>query len=307
MYFGEERNILGTWFRLHHTVNNGMAFGIEIMQGQAGKLFLTFFRLVLVGFGFWFLWTKLKENKPTGLIISIALIIAGAIGNVIDSVFYGVIFNEGSWFQGKVVDMLYFPLVEGHYPTWFPKWGGEEFVFFSPVFNLADAAISTGVIAILIWQKRFFNHINHFNSLAWNDDIFEKNTTAASAWFAENCDAEFLPNSRENFEKSMHWLKVEVSKELHNKKSFFTDHAAQKLYAYAACLGENLIANNNSYHWTSSEMVAHTPLSIQKEDEHPFALDHKINDFLFKKNQDQVILEIMTLWNTSEVNSEETE
>ncbi len=162
MAWQEQIPMLGKWFRLHFTENNGMAFGIELGDGEAGKLVLTWFRIIAVSFGFWYLWKFLKEDKSFGLLICVSLILAGAIGNIIDSIFYGVWFNDinryttTGYFHGRVVDMLYFPLIEGTFPKWFPIWSGEEFVFFSPVFNLADAAISAGVISLLVFQKRFF-------------------------------------------------------------------------------------------------------------------------------------------------------
>ena len=160
MLMNERIYIFGDWFQLLYTENPGMAFGLEI-GGAYGKLFLTFFRIFAVVLGFWVLYTQIKKNSPKGFIWSIALILAGAMGNIIDSVFYGAIFKEmnlysGTWFQGWVVDMLYFPLVNGVYPAWIPKIGGNDFTFFSPIFNLADAAISVGVFAILLFQKKFF-------------------------------------------------------------------------------------------------------------------------------------------------------
>ncbi|TSA51876.1 MAG: lipoprotein signal peptidase, partial [Sphingobacteriales bacterium] len=141
--------------------------------GDGGKLLLTLFRIAAVYFFSYWLWSLVKKNAHWGLIISVAMIIAGAMGNIFDSVFYGVIFSEshpggpiatlfpqgggyGSWLHGRVVDMLYFPLMEGTFPQWVPLWGGEYFVFFRPIFNVADFSISTGVIAILIFQKQFF-------------------------------------------------------------------------------------------------------------------------------------------------------
>ncbi len=171
MTLGQEYNILGKWFIIHFTENNGMAFGMEF-GGEAGKLALTLFRIgavAVIGYGVVHL---VKKKYHRGLILNVALIFAGALGNIIDSTFYGMIFSESSYFQpaslfpaeggyaglfhGKVVDMFYFPILQGTFPQWFPLWGGEEFIFFRPVFNIADAAISVGVIAILIFQKRYF-------------------------------------------------------------------------------------------------------------------------------------------------------
>ncbi|MET4081306.1 signal peptidase II [Pedobacter sp. UYP30] len=155
MYLGQEFNILGKWFIVHFTENNGMAFGMEF-GGEFGKLALTLFRIVAVagiGYGLHYL---VKHKYHRGLILNVALIFAGATGNIIDSVFYGKIYGYETWFHGRVVDMLYFPIAQGYFPAWLPIWGGDEFVFFRPVFNLADAAISVGVILILVFQKNYF-------------------------------------------------------------------------------------------------------------------------------------------------------
>jgi len=155
---GEELNIAGQWFILHFTENNGMAFGIEL-AGAYGKLLLTLFRILVVAGICWYLYTLVREKAHTGLITSVMLVVAGALGNIIDSVFYGVWFDYAGLFHGRVVDMFYFPLISGHFPEWFPMWGGEEFIFFRPVFNLADAYISAGVISIFVFQKRFFHPV----------------------------------------------------------------------------------------------------------------------------------------------------
>jgi len=155
MYLGQEFHIIGKWFIIHFTENNGMAFGMEF-GGEFGKLALSLFRIAAVagiGYGLHYL---IKHKYHRGLILNVALIFSGALGNIIDSVFYGKIYGYESWFHGRVVDMFYFPIAEGHFPRWLPIWGGEEFVFFRPVFNLADAAISVGVILILIFQKNYF-------------------------------------------------------------------------------------------------------------------------------------------------------
>lgn len=161
------------WFYIYFTENNGMAFGMEFI----GKLFLTSFRIVAVFFIAWYLIKIIKEKKKTGYIICIALILAGALGNIIDSVFYGVLFNESTYSQissfmpqeggyaplmyGKVVDMFYFPIIEATWPTWIPFVGGENFIFFSPIFNFADAAISCGMIALLIFYGKYFSKAIH--------------------------------------------------------------------------------------------------------------------------------------------------
>jgi len=155
MFLGQEFKILGDWFIIHFTENNGMAFGLEF-GGEFGKLALSLFRVIAVagiGYGLHYL---IKRKYHRGLILNVALVFAGALGNIIDSVFYGIIYNYETLFHGRVVDMLYFPIVDSHFPTWFPIWGGEELVFFRPVFNIADTAISVGVIAIMIFQKTYF-------------------------------------------------------------------------------------------------------------------------------------------------------
>jgi signal peptidase II len=157
MYIGEEIHFLGSRGMLHYTENNGMAFGWEI-GGITGKLALTIFRIAAVlaiGYGVVYL---IQHKYHRGLILNVALIFAGAMGNIIDSTFYGIVYHYAPIFQGRVVDMFYFPLIRGTYPSWFPLWHGQYFEFFQPVFNFADASISVGVIAILIWQKRYFKH-----------------------------------------------------------------------------------------------------------------------------------------------------
>lgn len=158
------------WFRILFVENEGMAWGAKI-PGKYGKLFLTLFRIVAIGgIGYW-LWDSVRKNAPRILIFCIALIFAGALGNIIDSVFYGVIFNDshrqvatlfpegggyGTLFHGKVVDMLYFPLYSDTLPQWIPIWGGKYFTFFDPVFNIADSSISIGVILLLLFNKKAF-------------------------------------------------------------------------------------------------------------------------------------------------------
>ena len=170
--YGEEHNVIGNWFKLHFIENEGMAFGMKFGE-HWGKLFLTLFRLVAVAWGFYFIQnTLIKEKYSNGLIFCASLILAGALGNSLDSVFYGKIFTESSFhvakwtawgqgytdmFHGRVVDMLYFPILKGTYPTWFPIWSGEDFEFFRPVFNLADAAISGGVISIFVFQGKMLS------------------------------------------------------------------------------------------------------------------------------------------------------
>ncbi len=176
-YINNHRNILGEWFQLYFVENEGMAYGWKF-GGDSGKMILTLFRLGAVIFGVFYLKSILQKKYHRGFIVCAALIFAGALGNLIDSMFYGLIFEESvqgsmaiakifpahgyaGFLHGKVVDMLYFPIIKDvYFPKWVPIWGGEDFVFFRPIFNLADAAISTGVISILVFQKRFFKHEN---------------------------------------------------------------------------------------------------------------------------------------------------
>lgn len=169
-FYGEPYNVFGDWFQLHFIENEGMAFGMKLSQAATGKLILTLFRLVAVVFGFYLLKQVVKKGYSKGAIICGALILAGALGNLIDSIFYGMIFTNSSmhtvatftaWgegygklFHGRVVDMLYFPLYRGVLPDWVPFWGGKYFEFFEPVFNIADAAISVGVLVLVFFQKR---------------------------------------------------------------------------------------------------------------------------------------------------------
>jgi signal peptidase II len=157
MDFNQEIYFLGRHGMLRYTENNGMAFGWEI-GGEGGKLILTIFRIIAVaaiGYGLVYL---IKHKYHRGLIMCVALIFAGALGNIIDSTFYGLLYQHGRLFEGRVVDMFYFPLIRGTYPAWFPVWHGQTFEFFQPIFNLSDAAISVGVIMILFYQKRYFKH-----------------------------------------------------------------------------------------------------------------------------------------------------
>jgi signal peptidase II len=154
-YLGEEIPVLGDWFRIHFTENYGMAVGLEF-GGKGGKILLTLFRLVAVAFIGWYILDLTKKETNKWYIISWALILSGALGNIIDSIFYGIIFGYDSWFHGRVVDMFYFPIVQTTIPENWPFWAGEDFEFFRPVFNVADAAISIGFVIILLGQKAFF-------------------------------------------------------------------------------------------------------------------------------------------------------
>ena len=177
-------HVLGDWFQLYFVENPGMAYGWKF-GGNWGKLALTVFRMGAVVFGTWYLGRIIREKYHKGFIICAGLIYAGALGNLIDSCFYGMIFDKGMLFDpqfneyvnynglahfskqgyagflhGNVVDMLYFPVIHGRFPMWFPIWGGQDFEFFRPIFNIADASISTGVITILLFQRRFFRQHN---------------------------------------------------------------------------------------------------------------------------------------------------
>jgi signal peptidase II len=186
---GDEVKVVGNWFRLHFIENEGMAYGMKLSESVVGKLLLSGFRLIAVVFGFYLLKRLINKGYGRGVIICGSLILAGALGNLIDSMFYGLIFTDspyscfsgnydslhsmlqnhnqtavacvssfghgyGKFLQGKVVDMLYFPLVDTVMPHWVPFIGGKSFVFFEPVFNIADAAISVGVLTLVFFQKR---------------------------------------------------------------------------------------------------------------------------------------------------------
>ena len=184
-HLNESQKVMGSGFQLYFVENAGMAYGWKF-GGNWGKVALTVFRLAAVIFGTWYLGRIIKQQYHRGFIFCAALVYAGALGNLIDSSFYGLIFDKGMTFDpmikeyngysglaaltkhgystflhGNVVDMLYFPVIRGHFPSWFPGWGGDDFEFFRPIFNLADASISTGVISILLFQKRFFKQRNN--------------------------------------------------------------------------------------------------------------------------------------------------
>ncbi len=161
MYLHEEVNVIGNWFRLHYLLNPGMAFGIK-WDSEFGKLALTVFRIIAAfGIGIYLVRVTRKKSH-TGFLVCMALILGGAVGNVIDSIFYGVFLGNAPldsptpWFHGQVIDMLFFPVANFTWPEWFPWLAGQEFLFFSPVFNIADSSIFIGVVSILIFQKRFF-------------------------------------------------------------------------------------------------------------------------------------------------------
>jgi len=189
---GDDVRIMGNWFRLHFIENEGMAYGMKLSESVMGKIILSTFRLVAVVFGFYFLKRLTTKGYSKGFIICGSLILAGALGNLIDSMFYGLIFTDspyscfsgnydtmhgllqnqgqlavahltgfghgyGRFLEGKVVDMLYFPLIDTQMPHWVPFLGGKNFIFFEPVFNIADAAISVGVLTLVFFQKRLIH------------------------------------------------------------------------------------------------------------------------------------------------------
>lgn len=171
MHIGEEFKVLGNWFVIHFIENNGMAFGMEF-AGETGKVILTVFRIIAVGALGWYIKHLINKKASFGLIACFSLILTGALGNIIDSVFYGVIFSESTYYDvatfmpegggyasflhGKVVDMLYFPVIHTFYPDWVPYLGGKDFIFFRPVFNIADSAITIGVLSLILFQRNVF-------------------------------------------------------------------------------------------------------------------------------------------------------
>ena len=170
MFLGQEFKIFD-WFIIHFTENNGMAFGLEF-GGDTGKIILSLFRIIVIIWGFSYIATLTKSKLPNGLLISLGLVFGGAIGNIVDGVFYGVLFNDSynqiaeflpavggysTFLMGKVVDMFYFPLINTHFPNWIPFFGGEHFIFFRPVFNIADAGISVGMFVLILFYRKHFS------------------------------------------------------------------------------------------------------------------------------------------------------
>ena len=174
MTIGESISVFGDWFQLLFIENPGMAFGLQF-GGGIGKLLLSIFRIVFSVVLIIFLRNQIRQKAPTGALIGLSLILIGAIGNTIDCVFYGAIFGESTFDQvatlfpegggyaplmfGKVVDMLYFPVIQTTFPDWFPIWGGDELVFFRPIFNIADSCITIGCLYILIFKFSFLSTV----------------------------------------------------------------------------------------------------------------------------------------------------
>jgi signal peptidase II len=172
-YLGEDRPVFGNWFILHFVENRGMAFGFEF-AGRFGKVVLTFFRLVAATAIMWYLLKLIKKGIPTGLAVCIAMIFAGAVGNIIDSAFYGMLFTDSygrvaeffpkgggyeTFLHGSVVDMFYFPIIDTTLPSWSPINAGERFIFFRPVFNIADSSITIAISIILLFYRKVFNEM----------------------------------------------------------------------------------------------------------------------------------------------------
>ena len=172
MQIGEHFNVIGNWFQIFFIENEGMAFGMKF-GGMAGKFCLSLFRIILFGLLFWWISSLSRKSVtpdggkallpdgktpvvPTGVLVGLTLIAAGAMGNLIYCLFYGLIFDYAPFMFGRVVDMLYFPLIDTVWPTWMPFVGGERFLFFAPIFNFADSCVSVGAIYLLIFQYSFF-------------------------------------------------------------------------------------------------------------------------------------------------------
>lgn len=171
-FFLGQQHVFTPWFIFNFVENNGMAFGLEF-GGESGKLALSLFRLVFIAAMGYYLFKHVIPSSNKYFIVSLSFIFAGAVGNLIDSALYGVLFSSSeyqlatflppqggyaSFLHGRVVDMFYFPIIRGHYPQWFPIWGGDELIFFRPVFNIADSSITIGVALMIIFQSKVFAH-----------------------------------------------------------------------------------------------------------------------------------------------------
>lgn len=180
--FSGQIALIGDWLKLHYVLNPGMAFGMQLGH-EYGKLFLTLFRLVAMGGIAWYLINLARRGAASGLLWALAMILAGAVGNVIDSTFYGVWLGNapyGSstpWFHGQVVDMVFVDFWEGFIPDWVPVWGGQYYS--TPIFNIADACIFVGVCTILIFQSTFFTHNAGGEVVAETEDLEETELTSA--------------------------------------------------------------------------------------------------------------------------------
>jgi len=181
---------IAPWFKLHYIENNGMAFGMTFVS----KLFLSIFRVLAIGLLCYYIALQLKRNVRTGYLICLSMIAAGGLGNIIDSMFYGLVFSAASpyyvsyfvpfgqgyasFLMGKVVDMFYFPIIQSQWPEWFPIWGGEHFTFFSPVFNFADACVTVGVLAVLVFYQKELAPLFKDNDASKKEEPTTGNTTS---------------------------------------------------------------------------------------------------------------------------------
>ncbi len=194
MALGDEFSVMGRWFLIHFVENNGMAFGFEF-GGSYGKIFLSVFRLVAIAGIGWYILKLVKKDVSMGFIACVSLIFAGAIGNIIDSAFYGMIFSNSNgqvatlfpagggyaaFLHGRVVDMFYFPLFSGVYPSWVPFAGGSDFQFFRPVFNVADSAISIGIFSIIIFYRKQFHSLDEKEKAVSSEEVVEKEESLIS-------------------------------------------------------------------------------------------------------------------------------
>lgn len=209
MEYGDDIKMFGlNWARLHFVENPGMAFGMEL-AGEYGKLILSLFRIFAVGFLIYLIRGLIHSNASNGLLLSFGLVLAGALGNIIDSTFYGVLFNESKvhgglammfppdggyapLLHGKVVDMFYFPMFRGYFPEWFPFWAGEPYTFFKPVFNIADSAISVGVFSLILFHRNFFGAPEKKDAV--QDNVVESEAENSAAVEEDNLENETQVN-----------------------------------------------------------------------------------------------------------------